>query len=135
MRDAQGLINDQPSFRQTLWEASDLRHVTLPPEFHVITNWATVLYWHAHVLHGRDDIDRIEAAINSRIGSRAFLPGYGCLYQYKGRRALIANYLNISLAVLRILFRPSTVSKKVTVAGSWQERDKVERERRRLTTR
>jgi hypothetical protein len=107
MRDKYGLVNDQPAFRATLWEATDVRFATLPSEFHCIVGKPLSIAWEARLLHGRGDLVSMEREINRRVGNRVFAPGWGQLRGFAGRRFLIGEYLRLTLNFLKTLLLPS----------------------------
>lgn len=101
-----GLRNDQPSFRQTLWESPDIRLAVLPSEFHAIVSKPCSVAWKALLLHGRDDLERTGQLINAQLGYRAYLPGIGCSYPFAGRRQLIRDWRRLNAAIVAGLLRP-----------------------------
>ncbi len=103
----QDLRNDQPSFRQALWEIQDIRLAVLPSEFHAIVGKPCSIAWDALLLHGRDDLVRAGRLINSKLGYRAFLPGIGCVYPFSGRRQLMRDWFRISLSMFIGLIDPT----------------------------
>ena len=96
MRESDGLINDQPAFRSAVWESCSLRIATLPSEFHCIVGKPVSIAWEARLLHGRGNLRKVEQEINSRVGYRAFVPGWGQLRGYSGRRQLLRDYCALS---------------------------------------
>jgi len=106
LREAYGLLNDQPAFRSTIWAANDIRIATLPSEFHCIVGKPVSIAWEARLLHGRGDLVSIEQEINRCLGYRAFVPGWGQLRGYSGRKHLIQQYFRVTTNFLKILLFP-----------------------------
>jgi hypothetical protein len=104
MREKHGLINDQPAFRLTLWEARHIRFATLPSEFHCIVGKPVSIAWEARLLHGRGDLVSIEREINQCLGYRAFIPAWGQLRGFSGRKNLIRQYLRLTRNFFKVLF-------------------------------
>jgi hypothetical protein len=105
-RQAYGLLNDQPAFRATIWAADHIRIATLPSEFHCIVGKPVSIAWEARLLHGRGDLVSIEHEINARLGYRAFIPGWGQLMGFSGRKNLIRQYCRLTINFLKILLLP-----------------------------
>lgn len=103
----QGLRNDQPSFRQTLWERRDIRLAVLPTEFHAIVGKPCYLAWDALMLHGRGDLVLAGNQINRSSGYRAYLPGLGCLFPFTGRRRLLLDWLRLTRSVAKGILHPN----------------------------
>lgn len=97
MRHVQGLRNDQPAFRETLWNSRSIRHATLPSEYHFITGKGNSIAWEALLLHGRQDLAKLESLINREPGPRSYEPAWGVLTSPSGRR----QRLNVFLAIAR----------------------------------
>jgi hypothetical protein len=116
MREKHGLVNDQPAFRSTIWEANQIRFATLPSEFHCIVGKPVSIAWEARLLHGRGDLVSIEHEINARLGYRAFIPGWGQLSGYVGRKQLIRQYCRLSINFLKILLFPKRRADSSTAA-------------------
>lgn len=103
---AQGLRNDQPSFRQTLWDSPEIRVAVMPSEFHAIVGKPCAIAWDALLIHGRDDLKRAGERLNARSGYRAYLPGVGCAYPFSGRRQLLRDWLRLNASYLAGFLRP-----------------------------
>lgn len=112
MRQEQELTNDQPSFRTTLWENSDLRFTTLPSEYHLICGKPVAIAWEARLLHSRGNIEQMASVINGELGPRIFVEGWGILRGYRGRRLWIADYLTLTRNFLRVLLRPTSLQSR-----------------------
>jgi hypothetical protein len=106
MRETAGLVNDQPAFRSAIWQSDPLRIATLPSEFHCIVGKPVSIAWEARILHGRGDLPTLEREINCQLGYRAFVPGWGQLRGYAGRRQLINQFCKLSVNFLKILLLP-----------------------------
>ena len=103
LRKAHRLVNDQPAFRSVLWESDSIRVATLPSEFHCIVGKPVSIAWEARLLHGRDDLFAIAGEINGQLGYRAFVPGWGQLRGYAGRKDLLRQYCKLTLNFFRML--------------------------------
>jgi hypothetical protein len=106
LREAYGLLNDQPAFRATIWAADHIRIATLPSEFHCIVGKPVSIAWEARLLHGRGDLVSIERQINRQLGYRAFVPGWGQLTGFSGRKNLVRQYCRLTINFLKILLFP-----------------------------
>lgn len=121
MRNELSLINDQPSFRETLWNSPKIRHSTLPSEYHLITGKPNSIAWDAHILHGRDNLVSIEAQLSERIGPRCYLPDLGVLGSISGRRAALEMLVQITKKLApKLVKKPRSSSYKSP--GDWEER-------------
>jgi hypothetical protein len=121
MKSEQDLTNDQPSFRTALWEDGTLRLATLPSEFHLICGKAAAVAWGARLLHDRGDLADMAAMINEVSGPRAFVPGWGVLRGYQGRRFWISEYLKLTRSFCRVLLWPTTLQAKKRPV-EWEKR-------------
>lgn len=121
MRIKQHLLNDQPSFREVLWDKRDIRLCTLPSEFHLVTGRPASITWHAHVLHGRNNLDALSNIVNEAIAPRAFVPVYGVFPGYSGRRCMIKTWLQFTKQVLRTLTSPNGAAADPS-PGDWERR-------------
>ncbi len=105
LKRAQGLINDQPSFRRTLYHSS-LRVAPLPSEFHFLGNFPNYILWKARLIHARGDLEQIAQQVDETLGARVYLPSVGVVHSFRGR----VNWLRISLLtawrMLALVFNP-----------------------------
>jgi hypothetical protein len=121
MRIKHHLLNDQPSFREVLWHKRDVRLCTLPSEFHLVTGRPASLAWHAHVLHGRNNLEAISEIVNETIGPRAFMPIYGSFPSYSGRRAMVSTWVTFTKRVLSALTFSNAAASEPS-PGDWELR-------------
>lgn len=121
MRAELRIFNDQPAFREALWHAEAVRLATLPSEYHLVTGKADGIAWDAHILHGRDDLDAIEAGLKAFVGPRAHTLDYGVLGPINGRKAALAALLRMVRRLLpRVLRAPR--SSQHEAPNDWQIR-------------
>jgi hypothetical protein len=73
---------DQPSFRQLLWTARDVRFGVLPPEYNLLRYFGSALWGKAIIVHGRANIEEVARRLNERPGNRIFLQGGGVLHEF-----------------------------------------------------
>lgn len=101
----QGLVNDQPSFRRTIYHSS-LRVAPLPSEFHFLGNFPNYILWKVRLIHARGDLDLIARQVDETLGARVYLPSVGVVHSFRGR----GNWLRISLLtawrMLGLVFNP-----------------------------
>jgi hypothetical protein len=70
--------NDQPSLRQLLWDASDVRFCVLPSEYNALTTFGTSLWGKVKIVHSRGNADRIGKDLNHVHGcARVYMSGLG----------------------------------------------------------
>jgi hypothetical protein len=112
MRLEQNLKNDQPAFRTALWKSHALRHATLPSEYHLICGKGASIAWEAKLLHGRGNLPAIASIVNGEYGPRVFVPGWGLIFGYRGRRFWIKTFLSLGVNFLRMLINPGVLSPK-----------------------
>jgi hypothetical protein len=103
---------EQPSFRTALWMSAEIRHATLPSEYHFICAKGMAVAWEAKLLHDRGDLSSFASIINSDTGPRVFVPGWGLIHSYRGRRLWIRNYLRLTANFLRVLANPRSLCPK-----------------------
>lgn len=121
MRAEQGLLNDQPSFREALWSSENIRLCTLPSEFHLVTGKPAYIAWDAHILHGRDNLAAVESVVNRCTGPRALMPTYGLLMPCNGRKSLFRTWRHITRLLLEgLILQPR--SAPAAAPGDWQLR-------------
>lgn len=106
MRATQGLRNDQPSFREALWRAREVRHATLPSEYHLVAAHGAHVMWDAKLLHGRNGLQQVASSLNERIGPRTYMPVWGVLPGFRGRFGLVSDYARLTTSFLRALVAP-----------------------------
>src|SRR5262249_23107706 len=126
MLSEQGLRNDQPAFRTALWMSSEIRHATLPSEYHFICGKGNAIAWEAKVLHDRADLAAAASLVNSGVGPRVFVPGWGLIFGYRGRWLWIKNYLWLSGNFLRVFLNPGCLRSKRTPVNWLQSDDCVQ---------
>lgn len=115
-----GLRADQSSFRETLWHRRDLRHATLPSEYHFIANTGNATAWDVRLLHGRQDLAALEKAINRDLGPRVFAPGFGMITSPSGRKARIKVFLRMFRALVSSLRTASPLKSRATPVEWWR---------------
>ena len=96
------LVNDQPSFRCTLFH-SPLRVAPLPNEFHFLGDFPNSTLWKVRLIHGRGDYARIERQVNEHLGLRAYVPELGVLPAYAGRKRLLTHLIRLLGRAVRLL--------------------------------
>jgi hypothetical protein len=109
-----GLRNDQPSFRQALWENSGLSLCTLPTEFHCIVGKPVSLAWEVRLIHGRGDLSYDEKLINAQLGYRSYIRGIGCFTPYAGRLKLLRDWLRLTRRFAKGFFSPGVFDVEFT---------------------
>jgi hypothetical protein len=129
MRSEQRLKNDQPAFRTALWMSTEIRHATLPSEYHFIcgSGKGMAIAWEARLLHGRGDLSTFASVVNSQLGPRVFVPGWGVICGYRGRRLWIRSYLHLTSNFLRGLLNPRRL-KTENSPVDWLKMDDAERD-------
>lgn len=120
MRQEQGLRNDQPAFREALWHDRVLRHATLPSEFHLITGRGNGIAWHALLLHGRQDLEEIEAMINREVGPRVYEPAWGVLSSPSGRKLRLMQFARVARTFFANLRHASGAPARDTPVTWWK---------------
>jgi len=108
----QGLRNDQPAFRTALWMSSEIRHATLPSEYNFICGKGNAVAWEVKLLHDRGDLPATASVINSGVGPRVFVPGWGLIFGYRGRRLWLKNYFCLTGNFLRVFLNPACLLPK-----------------------
>lgn len=104
------LVNDQPSFRRTLFNSS-LRVAPIPSEFHFLGDFPNSTLWKVRLIHGRGNYARIERHINETLGLRAYVPELGVIPGYLGRVRLLKHLARLICRAGRLLFRgPQSVT-------------------------
>lgn len=119
IRDAQGLKNDQPAFRATIWDSADIRHATLTTEYHLVTGKGASIAWDAKLLHGRDDLEALEAQINTFYGPRVLAPGWGVIPQVSGRKQRIGIFASLTRHFLAGLGSAGGVKARASPVKWW----------------
>ena len=120
LRQAQGLKNDQPAFRETLWNSRTVRHATLPSEYHFITGKGNSIAWDALLLHGRQDLARLEGLINRDLGPRSYEPAWGMLTSPSGRKQRLLVFLAIVRSFVSGLRTASAAPARETPVTWWK---------------
>jgi hypothetical protein len=119
---SQKLRNDQPSFRTAIWSNKDIRVATLPSEYHCICGKPVSIAWGAGLLHDRGDLPAIEKVINRDTGYRAYIPGWGQLRGYCGRKQWIRSYIELTKRFwLVLLFRRFRTDHSAKIPVRWNE--------------
>lgn len=112
LRGELNLVNDQPSFRRTLFH-SPLRVAPLPSEFHFLGDFPNSTLWKVRLIHARGDYQRIERQVNETLGLRAYAPELGVFPAYSGRKRLLRQLLRFLRRAARLLLRgPESVTAK-----------------------
>lgn len=119
LREAQGLKNDQASFRYVLWH-SDLRVAPIPSEYHFLGNSLNFIMWEALLIHGRGNLGEIAANVNRVMGSRVYLPGIGVITGYHGRFDWAKKWFLFILKGLPMLWRKNRSSADLAPAKWWK---------------
>lgn len=114
-----GFVNDQPAFRQTLYE-SDLRVAPLPSEFHFLGNFPNYIAWKVRLIHARGDLPAMARDIDSLLGARAWVPGVGPMPSFHGRRSWLAATVATTLRMLKLLWRPPADSAQANPRKWWE---------------
>lgn len=96
---------DQPSFRHAAF-FGDARIAPLPSEFHFIAFTPNYVMWRTHLLHGREDLERLAQVINAHPSPRAYVPGLGTLAAYQGRRHWLRQGLRLLKSWTRTFLYP-----------------------------
>lgn len=119
----QGLVNDQPAFRRTLYHSS-LRIAPLPSEFHFLGNFPNYLFWKVRLIHGRGDLDRMARQIDVTLGGRAYIPDVGVVGAFRGRATWLRTALLTSWRMLRLVLRPPSDRSAENPRKWWAEEER-----------
>lgn len=117
LRETQGLRNDQPAFREVLYQ-SDLRVATLPSEYHFLGNVPNYAMWKIKLVHGRGNLRQIATLANERVGARAYIPSVGVIQPYLGRKLWLESLLRVGRRMLGVFFRPP-IDASLLNPGRW----------------
>ncbi len=119
LRETQGLRNDQPAFRQVLYQ-SNLRVATLPSEYHFLGNVPNYAMWKVRLIHGRGNLPKIAELANEELGARAYLPSVGVMRSFLGRRTWLRSLLRIGRRMLRVFIRPPVDTAQLNPGQWWK---------------
>ena len=120
--DQYGVKNDQPAFRVALWRTHQVRHATLSSEHNFIGCVAGSVEGTVRLVYDRSDsLQRLASTLNHELGPRAFAPGWGTIFGFRGRRDWIHQYLRLTKNFLRVLVNPSSVKQNEGPVKWWQE--------------
>jgi hypothetical protein len=112
LRAANGMINDQPAFRRTLFH-SDLRVAPLPSEFHFLGDFPNSTLWKVRLIHARGDYSRIAKEANEFLGLRAYVPELGVMPAFQGKKRFLQFLVRFLLRGLALVVRgPESVTAK-----------------------
>lgn len=120
LRVSHGLINDQPSFRRTLFH-SPLRVAPLPSEFHFLGNFPNYVMWNVRLIHARGDYGQIARDANATLGGRVYVPNVGVVPAYTGRRNWLRTTLRLWWRMVRLIVRPGADSAAANPRKWWLE--------------
>ncbi|MFN3890344.1 MAG: putative nucleotide-diphospho-sugar transferase [Beijerinckiaceae bacterium] len=120
LRSQLNLVNDQPSFREVLWEFRELRFCTLPSEYHFVTGTPNYIAWDAHILHGREDLVELGNLIDLGSGPRVYVPPFGMVSGFQGRRSVLRSWLSISTHALNAMLGRNKQLVRKTSPVQWQ---------------
>jgi hypothetical protein len=96
------------ALRRAVWECTEARVTTLPPEFGVHLSRATELMRAGSIIRGDGDLASVAAQLNNRLEQRGYLPGFPVLRQYNDYQlAEIASLFFTLIAIVprKILIR------------------------------
>lgn len=105
MRAAQGLKNDQPAFRESLWCDPSIRVATLPSEFNFVCIQPNYIAWEPTIIHGRNDPTAVAKDLAQVTGPRIFHPLLGAIGGLGGRATQFFGALRVLRRSLRHLIR------------------------------
>jgi hypothetical protein len=112
LRAANGMINDQPAFRRTLFH-SELRVAPLPSEFHFLGDFPNNTLWKVRLIHARGDYSRIAKQANEFLGLRAYVPELGVMPSFQGKQRFLQFLVRFLLRGLALVVRgPESVTAK-----------------------
>jgi hypothetical protein len=119
-----GETNDQPAFRAALWMTPRLRHATLGSEDNFIGCVPGGVEGAVRLLHDRsDNLSRLASTLNHEVAPRAFAPGWGTIFGFRGRRDWIRQYLRLSRNFFRVLGNPTSIRQNEGPVKWWEEAD------------
>lgn len=125
LSDREGFVSDQPAFRSAAF-FSEARLAPLPSEYHFIAGTPNYTMWRVLLLHGRGDLRGILASLNARLGPRVFLPRWGIVQGFAGRKTWLQQGLRLLWTGLRLLVtRRADTSRLLNT--SWISREAAQR--------
>ncbi|GCL44095.1 hypothetical protein NIES80_38190 [Dolichospermum planctonicum] len=122
LKESQGLINDQASFRRVLFN-SDIRVAPLPSEYHFLGNTENYIMWKAKIIHARGNLSVIESQVNKYLGCRVYIPDVGKLQGFQGKSVWFKRLINFFFRGIRLLFVKPTDSAGMN-PGKWWLKEK-----------
>lgn len=125
-----GFISDQPAFRWTAFRSA-VRIAPLPSEYHFIAHTPNYTMWQVRLVHGRDDPAAVAQELNARLGARAYVPGFGRIEGYQGRKHWLLQLVRLFVRGLRVALASFRPAKPSSQAHWTQEEQRLTADKRR----